>query len=239
VGTPTRIPTGIEGLDRLIGGGFLSGKVYLISGEAGTGKTIFGLQYIFSGLIEGESGIYVSGDEKPSHLIVDAESLGWDFSKYVEEQKLGLLDVSPYFANMRVGKTKDIDVRTVVTDLSKHVRRIGAKRIVLDPIAPLVFGEECSARVQEYVRSLIFAIEDNLQCTTLITSGILSGTSALSRYGVEEFVAEGVIVLGMDKRDGQRVRTLFIRKMRSTATDLNDHIFEILPNKGIVIRDSA
>lgn len=237
MGTPTRIPTGIEGLDRLIGGGFLSGKVYLISGEAGTGKTIFGLQYIFSGLIEGESGIYVSGDEKPSHLIVDAESLGWDFSKYVEEQKLGLLDVSHYFAHLRLGKKK-VDARTVVTDLTRHVRRIGAKRIVIDPIAPLVFGEECVACVQEYVRSLIFAIEDNLQCTTLITSGILSGTSALSRYGVEEFVAEGVIVLGMDKRDGQRVRTLFIRKMRSTATDLNDHIFEILPNKGIVIKDS-
>ena len=234
--TLTRIPTGIQGLDQLIGGGFLSGKVYLISGEAGTGKTIFGLQYIFNGLIRGESGIYVSGDEKPNHLIVDAQSLGWDFDKYVKEQKLGLLDVSPYFANMRLGKEK-VDVRTVVTDLIKHVRRIGAKRIVIDPIAPLVFGDECSACVQEYVRSLIFAIEDNLQCTTVITSGILSGTPALSRYGVEEFVAEGVIVLGTDKRNGQRVRTLFIRKMRSTATDLNDHTFEILPNKGIVIRD--
>ncbi len=237
--TLTRITTGIEGLDRLIGGGFLSGKVYLITGEAGTGKTIFGLQYIFNGLVRGENGIYVSGDEKPSHLLVDAASLGWDFDKYVKEQKLGLLDTSPYFADMRVSRTKDVDVRTVVADLTKHVRRIGAKRIVIDSIAPLVFGEECSACVQEYVRNLVFAIEDNLQCTTLITSGILSGTSALSRYGVEEFVAEGVIVLGMDKRDGQRVRTLFIRKMRSTATDLNDHIFEILPNRGIVIMDSA
>jgi len=235
--TLTRTPTGIEGLDRLIGGGFLNGKVYLISGEAGTGKTIFGLQYLFSGLIQGERGIFVSGDEKPSHLIVDAESLGWDLGKYVNEQKLGLLDVTPYFADMRVGKTKDVDVRTVVADLTKHVRRIGAKRIVLDPIAPLIFGEEGSARVQEYVRNLVFAIEDNLQCTTVITSGILSGTSTLSRYGVEEFVTEGVIVLGTDKRNGQRVRTLFIRKMRSTATDLNDHTFEILPNKGIVIRD--
>ncbi len=232
-----RISTGIEGLDQLIGGGFLSGKVYLISGESGTGKTIFGLQYIYSGLIQGESSIYISGDEKPSHLIVDAESLGWDFDKYVKERKLGLLDVSPYFADLRAGKTKDIDVRTVVADLTKHVRLIDAKRIVIDPIAPLVFGEEGSTRVQEYVRTLIFAIEDNLQCTVVITSGILSGSSALSRYGVEEFVSEGVIVLGMDKRDGHRVRTLFIRKMRSTATDLNDHTFEILPNKGIVIRD--
>ena len=87
------------------------------------------------------------------------------------------------------------------------------------------------------MRNLIFAIEDNLQCTVVITSGILSGSSALSRYGVEEFVSEGVIVLDTAKRDGQRVRTLFIRKMRSTATDLKDHTFEILPNRGVVVMD--
>lgn len=235
--TLTRIPTGVEGLDRLIGGGFLNGKVYLISGETGTGKTIFGLQYIYSGLIRGENGIYVSGDEKPSHILVDAASLGWDFDKYVKERKLGLLDVSANFADIRAGKAKDVDVRTVVADLTKHVKSIGAKRLVIDPIAPLVFEDENLARVQEYVRNGVFAVEDNLGCTIVITSGIVSGTSALSFFGVEEFVTEGVILLGMDKRDGQRVRTLFIRKMRSTATDLNDHTFEILPNKGIVIRD--
>lgn len=232
-----RISTGIEGLDQLIGGGFIANKVYLISGESGTGKTVFGLQYLYYGLIIGESGIYISGDEKPSHLIVDAESVGWDFGKYVHERKLGLLDVSPHFAKLRSGKTKHVDVRTVVTDLAKHVKAMNAKRIVIDPIAPLIFGQECTACVQEYVRNLIFAIEDNLQCTILITSGIPSGTSALSRYGVEEFVAEGVIVLDFGIRDSQRVRTLFIRKMRSTPTDLNDHVFEILPHRGIVIKE--
>ena len=231
-----RTPTGIKGLDPLIGGGFLVNKVYLVSGESGTGKTVFGLQYLFHGIIRGENGIYVSGDEKPNHLVVDAESLGWDFGKYVQERRLGLLDVSPHFSDLRAGKAKDVNVRTVVADLAKHVKSIGARRIVIDPIAPLVFGQEGSAHVQDYVRNLIFAIEDNLQCTILITSGILSGTSALSHYGVEEFVAEGVIVLGMSCRDGQRVRTLFIRKMRSTPTDLSEHIFEILPNKGIVIK---
>ncbi len=233
-----RIPTGIEGLDQLIGGGFIANKVYLISGESGTGKTVFGLQYLYYGLIVGENGIFVSGDEKPSHLIVDAESLGWDFSKYVHEQKLGLLDISPHFADLRSGKAKRIDdVRTVVADLAKHAKAIDARRIVIDPVAPLVFGEECLVAVQDYVRNLIFAIEDNLECTILITSGILSGTSALSHYSVEELVAEGVIVLDFGMRDSQRVRTLFIRKMRSTATDLNDHVFEILPHRGIVIKE--
>ena len=232
-----RVPSGIGGLDPLIGGGFLNGNVYLISGEAGSGKTIFGLQYLFNGLIQGENGIYISVDEKPDHPVVDAESLGWDFGKYVEEQKLGLMDASPYFADVRVGRANDIDVRAVVADLASYVEHIGAKRIVFDPIAPIVFGEESLARVQEYIRKIILAIQDSLQCTVLVTSSILPETVALSRYGIEEFITDGVIVLGIGRREGQRTRTLFIRKMRGTATDLNVHAFEILPSEGIVILD--
>ena len=232
-----RAPTGIEGLDKLIGGGFLVNKIYLVSGESGTGKTVFGLQYLYSGRIRGENGIYASGDEKPDHLVVDAESVGWDFGQYVRERRLGLLDLSPHFADLHAGKAKDINVRAVVADLAKQVKSIGAKRIVIDPVAPLLLGQESSAYVREYVRNLIFAIEDNLQCTILITSGMLAGTSGLSHYGVEEFVAEGVIVLGIGCSDSKRVRTLFLRKMRSTQTDINEHIFEIVPSMGIVVKE--
>ena len=168
---------------------------------------------------------------------MDAESLGWNLGRYVEERRLGLLDVTSYFAGLRAGKKGYVDVRTVVADLAKHVKRINARRIVIDPMAPLVFAGECLPAVQEYVRSLTFAIEDNLDCTTLVTSGIPAGTSSLSRYGVSEFVSEGVVVLSTTIRDDQRIRTIFIRKMRSTATDLKDHTFEILPTKGIVIKD--
>jgi circadian clock protein KaiC len=234
---PSRVSTGVTDLDSLIGGGFLSGKVYLVSGESGTGKTIFGLQYLYQGLIEGENGIYISGDEKPGHLIVDAESLGWNFRKYVQEKKLGLLDISSYFYGMRTGKTAEVDVRTVVNDLEKHVKNIGAKRIVIDTIAPLVFGQENLAYIQGYTKNLVAAIEDSLGCTVLITSGILSGSTSLSRYGVEEFVAEGVIVLNIASFGCHHVRTLSVRKMRSTSSDLKDHIFEILPQRGIVIKD--
>ena len=232
-----RVPTGIEGLDELIGGGFLTNKVYLVSGESGTGKTVFGLQYLYSGLIRGENGIYASGDEKPDHIIVDAESLGWDFGQYVREGKLGLLDLSPHFADLHAGKAKHINVRSVVADLAKHIKGTGAERIVIDPIATLLLGQESSAYVREYVRNLILAIEDSLQCTILITSGMLSGTLGLSHYGVEEFVAEGAIVLGIGRHDSKPVRTLFLRKMRGTQTDISEHIFEIVPGRGILVKE--
>ena len=235
----SRIATGIDGLDDLIAGGLQRDKVYMVSGEAGTGKTIFCLQFVLKGIAQGENAVYVSIDEKPAHLLEDADSLGWDLRKYVEERNIGLLDVSPHFTQVRFGKEKTIDVRTLVGELTKHVRQVGAQRLVLDPIAPLIFGQESTAYIQEYIRSLIFSIEDNLRCTTIITSGIPSGTAALCQYGVEEFIVSGIIVLGITNLSGRRVRTLFVRKMRGTPTDLNDHIFEILPRRGIVIREMA
>ena len=235
--TPARVSTGIAGLDPLIGGGFLSGKVYLVSGESGTGKTIFGLQFLHQGLIEGENGIYISGDEKPGHLVVDAESLGWNFRKYVEQKKLGLFDVSQYFYGDRTGKSLEVDIRSIVSDLQNHVKEVDAKRIVIDTIAPLVFGQENLTYIQGFTRNLVTAIEDTLGCTVVMTSGILSGSSSLSRYGVEEFVAEGVIVLSITKFGTHHARTLSIRKMRSTYSDLKDHIFEIVPQRGIIIKD--
>ena len=75
------MPTGIDGLDNLLSGGLQQNKVFLVSGQAGTGKTIFCLQYVLAGAARGENAIYVSIDEKPGHLVEDAESLGWDLKR--------------------------------------------------------------------------------------------------------------------------------------------------------------
>ena len=87
----SRMPTGIEGLDNLMGGGFQRDKVYLISGEAGTGKTIFCLQYVLAGIRKGENAAYISLDEKPRHLVEDAESLGWDLKRMIKSSSFWML----------------------------------------------------------------------------------------------------------------------------------------------------
>jgi circadian clock protein KaiC len=231
-----RVPTGIEGLDPLIGGGFPQGKAFLLSGEPGTGKTLFSMQYLLHGASKGEHGIYVAIDEKPDHVISDAEAIGWDIKSYLDKGLIQVLDVSSYFANARLGKKESIDVKQIVSDLTVHIKEVKAKRLVIDPVAPLIFHQDSRAEVSEYVRNLVFSIEDNTGCTTILTSHVPVGSGSFSQYGVEEFIASGVILLRVTKPDNKYIRTIFVRKMRSTAVDLTEYAFEIVKGRGLVLR---
>jgi KaiC/GvpD/RAD55 family RecA-like ATPase len=233
-----RVPTGIEGLDEMLQGGLPQGKSYLISGEPGTGKTTFSAQFILEGLRRGENGIYISVDEKPAHVVEDAESLGWDLRTPVESGKLTLLDVSPYFNWVRQGKNNQIDTNEVIQDLSKQIRRINAKRLVFDSIVPLVLHRERVHDVQEFIRELIFSIDDNMGCTTLMTSHIWPGALGTAEHSVEEFLVSGVIQLRLVRADGGRFkRACFVRKMRATPVELREYVFEIQHRNGIVIKE--
>ena len=92
-----RVPSGIQGLDELIGGGFEKGKTYLVTGETGTGKTIFSLQFLLHGISLGEPGIYATMDQRPEHIIEDAGSLGWDVEKCIETEEFIFLDATPQY----------------------------------------------------------------------------------------------------------------------------------------------
>lgn len=233
-----RVQTGITGLDHILHGGLPQGKSYLISGEPGTGKTTFSAQFILEGLKHGENGIYISVDEKPAHVVEDAESLGWDLRTPVENGRLTLLDVSPYFNWVRQGKNNQIDTNEVIQDLAKQIRRINAKRLVFDSIVPLVLHRERIHDVQEFIRELIFSIDDNLGCTTLMTSHIWPGALGRAEHSVEEFLVSGVIGLRLVKgEEGRFKRALFVRKMRATPVELREYVFEIQHDHGLVVKE--
>ena len=231
-----KVDTGIEGFDKLLDGGFPSGRAYLVSGEPGTGKTIFSLQYLLQGAKKGEKTIYISIDEKPEHVIMDARSLGWDIDSYLKQGLLQIIDVTSYFSTSKQEGLVGVQVDRVVDDILGYVRQSGATRLAIDPIAPLIFSEKDFPNVVEYIRKLIFAIEDNTGCTTLLTSYVPVGSDKVSSVGIEEFVASGIIVLKLVKADNKRIRTIGVRKMRGTRIDLTEYSFEILPSRGVVLR---
>jgi circadian clock protein KaiC len=233
--TAKRVPTGMNMLDGIIGGGFRQGKNYLLSGEAGTGKTIFGLQFLVKGFELGESGVYVTVDEKPSDVIEDANSFGFDLEERIEQNNLLILDYSSHFDQLR-DKSKEIDVRKIVGDLNKYLKEINAKRLVIDPIAPFIVKDETIWEIRRYIRALFYSL-DSLDCTSVLTSAIPTGTNQLSQYGIEEFYASGVILLSIRQLEKMHYRRiLFVRKMRGTPYELEPYVFDFEYGKGIVIQ---
>jgi len=230
-----RVATGIDMLDDIVHGGFRQGKSYLISGEAGNGKTIFGLQFLQKGIELGEAGVYVTADEKPGDIIDDAKSLGFTLEEEIAQHKVMLLDYSSHFDQLRE-KNKEIDVRKIVGDLNKYVQQIGAKRLVIDPIAPFVVKDNTTWEVRRYIRSLFYSL-DSLGCTSVLTSAIPTGSTQVSQYGVEEFYASGIIILRIQQLDKLRYkRILFVRKMRGSPYELEPYIFDFEYGKGIVVQ---
>lgn len=227
-----RIPTGVEGLDLLIEGGLRQGRTYLVVGEPGTGKTVFSLQFLMNGLLAREKGLYVAIDEKPADVIDQAASLGWDLTPYIESKEFLILDASAYFNTRAMDDPgRGIDVQRILTDLNAYVRRLGATRLVIDPVGPLLFHTDVSSRALDQARQLFYGLQANTQTTNLLT------TYAVERSvrGIEEYLVSGTIVLEMQRLDRCFSRSLTIEKMRSTALEPAQYTFRIAPDRGIVL----
>ncbi len=232
-----RVSTGIPDLDLLVEGGFPAGKSYLITGEQGSGKSIFCIQFILNGLIEGEKAVYVTVDEKPADIIEEAASLGWDLRKFVEEKKLLILDPSPFFSGRAASATRGggLDVAKTVGDLANYVKRMEASRVVIDPVSPLIGSSDSSSITQEHARTLVHALQDNMGTTNLLTSNSFS-SDFVGAKGGEGSSVYGVVVLRFIQKQNSLIRTLLVSKMRRTAIDLNEYSFDIVRKRGIVLR---
>src|SRR4026208_1293852 len=163
-----RIPTGIPELDALIEGGLRQGKSYLVVGDPGTGKSVLSLQYLVNGLMDKEKGLYVAIDEKPADVLEQAASLGWDLAPFIESKEFVILDASAYFSASS-DTQKKIDVQRVVADLNAYITRMGATRVVIDPVGPLLFNRDATSRAPDQARMLFYALQANGNTTNLLT----------------------------------------------------------------------
>ncbi len=238
VAASLRIPTGVVNFDRLISGGFMRGKTYLVAGETGTGKTLFSLKYLLTGVENGEPGVYIPFDETIEGTIEGALTLGWDLMEPIRAGLLEILDVRPFFAEVVRDKFMAETVRQITSELKKHVDRIHAKRLVVDPVAPLLGEVVDISWTRDYIRAFISAIERFIGTTTIVTSEIPTGSMSLSRFGVEEFLSAGITTLDIQRMEHFNVRTITVRKMRWTKIDLTPYVYDIRPIDGIVIGDT-
>ncbi|MFH1424388.1 MAG: ATPase domain-containing protein [archaeon] len=219
-----RVKTGIPGLDELIEGGFVRDSSILVSGGTGTGKTIFCMQFLYNGATKyNEPGVFLTFEEDRPNLIRDASRFGWDLEKLEKEKKLIVAYEEPY----NVEKFADL--------LEKHVFAIKAKRLVIDSTSVFGMAMENEHEVRMKLFDLMRLLR-KLKITAVFTSEILEGSDGLSRFGVEEFVADGV--LHMTLIEALSRRSLTVRKMRGTAHTFKPQVYDIDKN-GFTLKDGS
>ncbi len=238
-----RCPSGIPGFDELCEGGFIRDKSYLLSGTSGTGKTIFALQFIVNGILEyNEPGIFIATEERPQNIREFASTFNWDLEKLEDENMLALVDAT----SMKIGLPSDekyvdirpFDTRSLLDQVISIQDEIGAKRCALDSTTSIGFmiNDVSKFRVELLKISTTFEI---LGLTSIFTCEIVEGSQAISRFGVENFVTEGTIVLRFERSGHVRIRTLEIVKMRGTKHSFRIHPFDIKDDGIIVYAEEA
>ncbi|MDR0373808.1 MAG: hypothetical protein LBI79_09760 [Nitrososphaerota archaeon] len=231
----SRVSTGVKGIDEMLKGGFLPNRAILLRGGPGTGKTIFSLQYLIEGAKKGEMGLYVTLEEPVDSVRKTATSLNLDLEKYEKEKLIGIFDGSRMvykFGEERRGIDAQRPViSNTIDQLQILVTSSGANRLVIDSITSAIIHQRFPTDKRLEVLELMKGLR-KMNCNSLITSE--SASPAEDEFFVEEYLADGVIILSNSHRNFAVTKTVWIEKMRGLKHDDQPRKYEI-SDSGIIV----
>lgn len=225
-----KCPTGIQGLDEITNGGLPRGRPTLVCGSAGCGKTMLAMEFVVRGVREfAEPGVFVSFEETTADLVQNFASLGYDLRRLVAEHKLALDYI--HIERSEIEETGAYDLGGLFIRLEQAIQAVGAKRVVLDTLEALFAGLSDEALLRAELRRLFRWLKDK-GVTAVITGE--SGEKTLTRYGLEEYVADCVITL--DHRAVGQVSTRRVRivKYRGSPHGTNEYPF-LMDAQGLLV----
>lgn len=225
-----KTPTGIAGLDALTFGGLPEGRPTLMCGAAGCGKTLFGITFLVKGSEDhGDPGVFMSFEERQDELTTNVASLGFDLDDLIARKKL----VVDYVRLERgeIEQAGDYDLEGLFVRLGHAIDTIGAKRVVLDTVEALFAGLEDSATLRSELRRL-FAFLKAKGVTAIVTAE--RGEGQLTRYGIEEYVSDCVILLDNRVIDQVTTRRLRVIKYRGSSHGTNEYPF-LIDEQGVTV----
>ena len=223
---PGQLPkarTGIQGLDEITGGGLPRGRPTLVSGGAGCGKTLLAMEFLARGAVEfGEPGVFVAFEESREDLVQNFRSLGFDLEALVAEKKLAIdyLHVDQH----EIDETGDFDLEGLFFRLGLAIDAVGAKRVAIDTIEILFSAFENHAVIRSELQRLFRWLKDR-DVTAVVTGE--RGENLITRYGLEEYVSDCVILLDNRVQHEVTTRRLRIVKYRGSTHGTNEYPFLI------------
>ena len=214
-----RLKTGVSKLDALLGEGIPRGSSIIVSGVAGSGKTVLGLELLYRGAREhGEKGLYFSFEETPERLRATARSIGWELDREIDRGLVKIIFIPQ----------PDILVDRHLLEMQRHVESFGAQRVVVDSMSVFLHKIQDSRIVRDKVFWLANIVQ-NQGAVGFFANDVPPGTQQLTRFGVEETVMDGVVSLMMQVEGLDRQRYIEVVKLRSTGHAKGRHAMTIGP----------
>lgn len=230
---PQKVSSGIEGFDAVAEGGLVKARTTLVSGSAGSGKTLFGLQFLYSGVTErDESGVLVTFEESPSDLVQNVRSLGWDIAALVKSARIAVVDATSN-PEEEVVHTGPYDLSALIARIEHAVRTVHAKRIVIDALDAF-FTSSVSHEVARRELARLLSRLRKLGLTTMINAHRDESSDTHERVP-----ADTVVILRNRLAAHARHRTVEIVKMRGAAHRTGEHAFVIDSARGVVVGSAA
>lgn len=215
--------TGICGLDEITYGGLPKARPTLLCGKAGCGKTLMAMEFLVRGATEYEEpGVFLSFEESVGELIENVTSLGWDLENLIQQEQLAMLHIPINRSELEAAG--EYDLEGLFVRLGRSIKKVGAKRVVVDTIEALFGGLKDAAIVRAELRRLFLWLKDQ-EVTAIITSE--SGDGEITRHGIEEYVSDCVILLDQRIDHELATRRLRVVKYRGSHHGANEYPFLI------------
>ena len=228
-----KLATGIPGFDHVAMGGIPVGRATVVAGQAGSAKTVFGGQFLAEGIRVGQPGVFVTLEEPAADLRANLRTLGFEVPQWEQDGQWRFVDASPVVRSS--GGLAPYSLETLAAQIGHAVDATGAQRLVLDSLNAVLSLHEDVGQARQLLRSLIASLR-GMGLTivlTVETPGDPGGT--LSRYGIEEFVSDSVVLLRNVREGTFRRRTVEVLKMRGAMHHKGDVAFTVVPGQGMVV----
>lgn len=229
-----RATTGVPGLDDITMGGLPAARTTLVTGTAGSGKTVLAAQFLREGILRGQGTVMVTFEEPAADMRENLRAFGWDVDGWERDGALRFVDASPVGSRDTLDRD-GYDFEALLARIGHAVDHTAAERIALDSINTVFSHGSDPAMLRHQMRRLALELR-RLRLTVVMTvESVTDYNSPVSRYGFEEFVADNVIILRNVLENESRRRTLEVLKMRGAMHRKGEYPLTILPGQGLVV----